>query len=154
MHLVKSMACDQPYNICLENLWGNNGSASVFISETWNANFKLLSRLSQYASSVASSALDNDLALNKCMYQPDLCTAFRSYFRAWYWNLNVTETTTKELALAFLIWKLKLSPILRSISFTHMRVPWADHEESFPTWDQREHFLREQPLQVQWLLHP
>lgn len=72
MHLVKSMACNQSYRICLENLWGNGGSASVFMCSTCSTDLKLMSRLSQYISLVASSALDNDLTLNNCVYQPDL----------------------------------------------------------------------------------
>jgi len=52
-----------------------------FICDTCNANFKLLSRLSQYTSSVVPSAApDKDLTPNSCMYQPDLCRASKSCF--------------------------------------------------------------------------
>lgn len=82
MHLVKSMACDQSYSFCLENLWGKNKSASVFLMcYNYNANVKLLSRLSQYTSSVASSALDKVLTCFLSMYQPDLCRIFENHLR-------------------------------------------------------------------------
>lgn len=82
MHLVKSMACDQSYSSCLENLWENNKSALVFLTCcNYNADFKLLSRLSQYTPSVASSALGKVLTCFCSMYQPDLCSIFKNRLR-------------------------------------------------------------------------